>query len=328
MKTVLTGVFAALICLSGITSSTAADKPSQINIAYYKGWPTPNQFTQIKKGYDIALGIDVNWIPFSSGREMNAAMASGQIQIAYSQGHVPFVVGVTQGIELTMIGIAVAYPETDNCVVHRDAGISRANAKQLEGRKIATPIGNPTHFRLIKVLTHLGVDLNKVELVPTNDGAAAVEALRNGDVVMACTYGAPLRAMFELGDPLLTGAEQEKIGLKMFDVISVSTQFMNDQPEIVQAFMDVTEASNMQWKSNPGPMRAAIARAAEMELDAANNTLEDFHFPSAAEQETSDWMLDLVPDYTRDLAAFFVEHGQFEQALESYDPFITTRFLR
>ncbi len=84
----------------------------------------------------------------------------------------------------------------------------------------------------------------------------------------------------------------------------------------------------MQWKSNPGPMRAAIARAAEMELNAANMTLADFQFPSAAEQETPDWMEGLVLDYTRDLAAFFVEHGQLEQALESYDPFITTRFLR
>ena len=328
MKTVLTGALAALACLLVMMPGMAADKPSQISVAYYKGWPTPNQFTQIKKGYDIALGLKVNWIPFKNGREMNVAMASGQIQIAYSQGHVPFVAGVTQGIDLTMIGIAVAYPETDNCVVHRDAGITRANAKQLEGKKIATPIGNPTHFRLLKVLTHLGVDPNKVELVPTNDGAAAADALRNGDVVMACTYGSPLRTMFELGDPLLTGAEQEKIGLKMFDVISVSTQFMNDQPEIVQAFMDVTEASNMQWKSNPEPMRAAIARAAEMELNVAINTLADFHFPSAAEQETSAWMLDLVPDYTRDLAAFFVEYGQFEKALESYDQFITTRFLR
>ena len=323
MIKLLTGVVAVFVCLLSMTSAIAADKPSQISVAYFKGWPTPNQFAQIKNAYDLALGIEVNWIPFQSGIEMNAAMASGQVQIAYSHGHVPFVVAVTGGLDLTMVGIAVAYPDNDNCIVRSDAGISRANASQLEGMKVATPIGNPTHYRLLKVLAHLGVDASKVELVPTNDGAAAKAALQSGEVVMACAYGSHLRAMSELGSPLLSGAEQEKIGLKIFDIVSVPTQFLNQQPEIVQGFMDVTEASNAQWKLNPEPMRAAIARAAEMNLRVANQTLSEFQFPSAIEQRTEAWMSGLVLDYTRDIAAFFVEQGQLEESFDSYDDFIT-----
>ena len=47
MKKVLTGVVAVLVCLLSMTSAIAADKPSQINVAYFKGWPTPNLFAQI-----------------------------------------------------------------------------------------------------------------------------------------------------------------------------------------------------------------------------------------------------------------------------------------
>jgi ABC-type taurine transport system substrate-binding protein len=108
----------------------------------------------------------------------------------------------------------------------------------------------------------------------------------------------------------------------------VANSFIDEHPEIVQGFMDVVEASNEQWRKNPEPMRAAIARAAQMGVEGASRRLEAFRFPAAEEQKSDAWMGAVVPAYSKDLADFFVAQGQLVEALENYDRFITTRFLR
>ena len=319
------GLAAALLA-AGVHA--AAPKPAQISVGYFLQWPTPSQFSQMKKTYDSVLGLEVEWVSFANGNEMNAALADGRIQIAYAHGHVPFLVGVSNGLDLTMVGVAVGYSENDNCILRRDAGIGRAQIDRLQGRKVATPAGGVTHFRLLEMLRHLGVDPARVEIVATESASAAADALRRGEVVMACAYGNALRGMADLGEPLMTAAELEAIGLKVFDTITVATDFMNEHPEIVQAFMDVTEASNAQWRKNSNLMEAAIAKAAQMDPQSASETLAWFSFPSAAEQKSAAWLGATVPDYTRKVAEFFVAQGRLSKSLDNYDRFITTRFLR
>jgi taurine transport system substrate-binding protein len=322
-------LLAALFAFLAIQAvSAAGPKPTQITVAYLQQWPTPSQFAQAKQTFDYALDLKLNWVAFDNGEDMNAAMASGDVQIAYSQGLEPFIFGVTAGLDLNMVGIAVSYPENDNCIVRDDAGIPRATAVQLEGRKIATRVGSISHYRLLKVLAHLGVDPDRVEIVAMPDGAAAARALQQGEVTMACASGSALRSMTALGIPLLSGAAQEAIGLRLFDIVTVPTAFVEKHPEIVQAFVDVIGATNQQWRKNPDPMRAAIARAADMKQEASNLALQGFRFPSAEEQKSIAWMGGLVATYTRDIANFYVAQGRLDRSLDGYDSFITTEFLR
>ena len=124
----------------------AADKPDQVTVAYFLEWPTANQVAQVEQLYDKAMGVKVKWVAFPNGNEMTRAMKAGDVQIAYSQGLIPYVVAVSAGVPLQLVGVAVSYSENDNCVVHRDAGVSKYNAHHtLVGKTIATPIGNVTH---------------------------------------------------------------------------------------------------------------------------------------------------------------------------------------
>lgn len=305
-----------------------AHKPDRLAVGYFQQWPTPAQFSQEKKTFDSALGLGTDWIPFDSASDMRAAIAAGRVQIAYALGHVPFLVGVSTGLDMTMVGIAVGRPDSDNCIVHRDAAIARGNAGELEGRKVALETGKLTHYRMLKVLEHLRVDGAAVEIVAVDSGEDAAAALRAGEVVMACASGSALAAMAGLGQPLMSGAEQAEIGLELFDVVAVATDFMNQHPEIVQSFMDVIEATNQQWRVNPDPMRAAIARAARMEIEGSNRALSNFRFPGADEQKTDAWMGARVPAYSKEIADFLVAEGRLIKALGNYDSFVTTRFLR
>ena len=132
-------------------------------------------YAQAQQTLDAVLKLEVNWIPFQSGRQMAGALAAGDIQIAYALGHVPFLVALDSGSKLSMVGVAVSYPDDDNCILRADTGIDRASAAQLAGKTVALRPGSVSHFRMIKVLQHLGVDPLAVRILPVADGNAALQ---------------------------------------------------------------------------------------------------------------------------------------------------------
>ncbi len=300
--------------------------PDRVTVAFFNEWPAPNQIAQIEKSYDEALGVEVTWRAFGNGVEINEAMAAGEVDIAYAQGIVPWVVGVSSGQPFSLVGVAFSYSEADNCVVHADAGIDRSNAKELEGRKVATTIGNVTHYKLLRTLEHLDVDSNKVEIVEMN-GADAAEALERGEVAMACAFGGPLQRMKELGRELLTAQQQEAVGIRVFDVIVVSNEFADEHPEAVRKFMEVTEQANDAYRSDPERYDEHAARVAGMDLEAAQALLSTFEFPTAIEQKSDAWLGRSVDQFAQEVAQFFVAQGQMERALDSYAFAIDDSFL-
>ncbi|MEM7333936.1 MAG: ABC transporter substrate-binding protein [Chloroflexota bacterium] len=322
-KRIAIALMVGLLFLAGCSSEPELE---EITVAYFLEWPTPNQVAQLEETYDEVLGVEVNWVSFDTGVAMSAAMASGDVQIAYSQGLVPFANAVSTGLPIQMVGVAVSYAENDNCVAATSAGITADNATELEGQKVAVPIGTVAHYKMLREMEHLGVDSSTFELVNLSpgDGAAALE---RGDVTMACGWGGGLRRMLENGNILMTGAEMEEIGIKVFDVISVTDEFAENHPDIITAFLQVTEDANNAYKSDPSAGEDVIAQAAGMDVEASNATLANFSFPTKSEQLSADWLGGTVQNFTKEVADFFVAQGELDSALDSYDGVINTSFL-
>jgi len=264
-------------------SAGSAKALDEITVAYFLEWPSPNLAAKADGSFDEKMGLKVNWRAFGNGNEMSAAMASGDVQIAYSQGLVPFVVAVTKGLPLKLVSAAVSYAENDNCVVHKDAGITQENAKDLEGKKVATPIGNVTHYKLLRTLDHLEVDANAVNLLQMNPPEAAA-ALARGDVEMACGFGGALRRMMEFGDVLMSAGEQEAIGIRVFDIVSVTEEFATEHADLVTKFLQITEDANGAFKADAGAMLPAIAKESGQELADSEAMVGLFQFPTKDEQ--------------------------------------------
>jgi taurine transport system substrate-binding protein len=317
---------AAFLTMSGL--GFAQDKPEKITVAYFLEWPTPNQVAQVEDTYSRELGVPVEWRAFGNGNEMTQAMASGDVQIAYSQGLPSYVIAMTNGVPLKLVGIAVSYAAADNCVVRNDANITKENAKDLEGKKVATPIGNVTHYKLLRMLDHLGVDPKKVEMVQMN-GADAAVAFARGDVVMGCAFGQPMVRMLESdGHLLMTPEEQEAAGIHVFDVITATEEFAAEHPDLLKKFMEVTENANRAFAENPEQYYETISKAAGMDLEATKNMMGMFTFPTAEEQKSEAWMGGMLKDYTKQVADFFVEQGQLDKALDDYTSGIDTSYLQ
>ena len=301
----------------------------ELNVAYFLEWPTANQVAQAEKTYDEALGLTVNWIPFASGGDMAQAMESGDIDISYSQGLTPFANFVTGGSDLLLVGVAVSYADADNCVANPDLGITAANAAEtLTGQSVYTPLGNVTHFKLLKMLEHLGVDTSTVELIQSEGGPAAVAALDSGEVAMACAFGGAVNQMIANGGNLvMTGSEQEAIGIRVFDIISTPGSFAAEHPDVVTGFLQVTEDANVAYNADRAPFIDTIAEAAGMDRQATISLLDAFSFPEKDVQLSAAWLGGTVQQVMKDQMDFFVAQGEIASALSSYDAFVDTSFL-
>ena len=324
-------ILAGLLVLGLLAGACGEDEPEleELNVAYFLEWPTANQVAQIEETYDGELGLTVNWIPFASGGDMAQAMEAGDIDISYSQGLTPFANFVTGGSDLLLIGVAVAYADADNCVARSDLGVTKENAAQtLDGQSIYTPLGNVTHFKLLKMLEHLGVDLNSVELIQSEGGPAAVAALDSGNVAMACAFGGAVNQMIAAGGNLvMTGSEQEAIGIRVFDIISTTGAFAEEYPEVLTAFLQVTEDANRAYNENRDPYIDTIAQAAGMDRAATIALLDAFSFPEKDAQISAAWLGGTVQSVMKEQMDFFVAQGEIETALASYDEFVDTSFL-
>ena len=327
MKRLLAGVLA----IGLLAGACGEDEPEleELNVAYFLEWPMANQVAQIEEAYDEELGLTVNWIPFASGGDMAQAMEAGDIDISYSQGLTPFANFVTGGSDLLLIGVAVAYADADNCVARADLGVTQENAAQtLAGQSIYTPLGNVTHFKLLSMLDHLGVDLDSVELIQSEGGPAAVAALESGNVAMACAFGGAVNQMIAAGGNLvMTGSEQEAIGIRVFDIISTTGTFAEEHAAVLTAFLQVTEDANRAYNQNREPYIDTIARAAGMDREATIALLDAFSFPEKDTQLSAAWLGGTVQSVMKEQMDFFVAQGEIENSLASYDEFVDTSFL-
>ena len=316
---------AALAVLAG-TSANAAGHLSEITVAYFLEWPMPFQYGKVTGAYDEALGLKVNWVSFDTGTAMSAAMASGDVQIAVSQGVPPFVVATSAGQDLVVADVAVSYADNDNCVVKAELEIDAASAKELEGKKVGVPIGTAAHYGFLKQMDHFGVDVATMEIVDMAppDGAAA---FAQGNLDFVCGWGGALRRMMEHGNVLLTGAEKSDLGIKVFDVTSAPAGFAAEESELLSKFLKVTADMNAKWLTDSAEMLPVIAKDAGMDEGATADTMAAFVFPTVEQQLSADWLGGGTQTFLKEVADFFVEQGNIPSARDTYESAVDAGLL-
>ncbi len=276
----LTSIAAAVAVAS--TMATSVQAADQVNAAFFLEWATPNLIAKVDKAYDKAMGVDVNWVDFTTGTAMTEAMLAGDIDISYSQGLAPFVTAIQQGAPLKMVGIAVVY-EANDCFVKDGLGIDSSNASELEGKTVAVPLNTMADYAFRSYMSHLDVDISTMQIVDQAppDGA---KSLADGAVDMACLFGGVASAAgAEVGKPIMSSAQKVEAGIGSFDVISVTEKFATEEPELLKAFMDATEEANNAFKGTDAEYEK-LAGAAGMNVDATKTQISGFIMPSAKEQ--------------------------------------------
>ncbi len=282
MKSLIRTAAVATASAIAFVSPTTGQAKDTVNVAFFLQWATPNLVAKVDESYDDAMGVDVNWVDFTTGTAMTEAMLAGDIDISYSQGLAPFVTAIQQGAPLKMVGIAVVY-EANDCFVRNELGIDGSNVSELEGKTVAVPLNTMADFAFRSYMNHYGVDMSTMTIVDQAppDGA---KSLADGVVDMACVFGGvDTAAAAEVGTRIMDTQQKIDAGIGSFDVVTVTEKFATEHPELVRAFLEVTEEANSAWEGTDEQFKV-VAVASGMDLETTKSQVAGLIPPSAKDQ--------------------------------------------
>ena len=325
MKKIMTIILGSIVAFT-LSMSVAFSAANEVRIAFFLEWATPNQEAKVKKVFDDALGVPVKWTNFATGGEMTEAMLSGDIDISYSQGLTPFVNAVNAKAPIKLVDIAVLYGMGGTtCVVSNASGITKANAAQLEGKKVAVPLGTMADYVFRETMKAVGADASKitiVDMVP-EDGSAA---LQNGDVAAACLFGGKsIENALKAGTRMLTVDEAKAAGIAGIDITSVTNKFLKENEGMVRTFIEVTHEYNTKFNAGKSDMNV-ISKDAATDLATTTKQMGGFEFPDAATMK-SKYMNKggILMNYLSVMGKMFATSEN--PALKNYSKVVTTKYL-
>ena len=80
MKKIISFILGCFVALN-LSVSTANAAATEVRVAYFLEWPSPNLEDMMKKNFAKALGVPVKWTNFTNGGAMTDAMLAGDIDI-------------------------------------------------------------------------------------------------------------------------------------------------------------------------------------------------------------------------------------------------------
>ena len=314
------------IIISTLISLTISAEAKTVNVAYFLEWATPNQEAKVKKIYDKEMEAKVRWTNFATGTQMIEAMMAGDIDIAYSPGLTPFVNAVNAKAPVTMVGVAVLYQMGGTrCIVSNSSGITKANAKKLEGKKAAIPIGTMAEAVFKQVMSSLGVNYKRIKVIDMapKDGA---KALAKGDVAMTCLFGGKsIKKALKKGKNLLSPEEMFDVGIAGVDAILVANKFLKKNRNLVTKFIEVTNQANENYKNGKSDI-SIIAKDAGMSVAQTKKQMSGFSFPTPAEQQFYLSKNGMTTNYIKTLGDM-ISTSQ-NPALKNYSKVVDISFVR
>jgi len=324
MKKIISFILSSIVAFS-FSMSVANSAANEVRVAFFLEWPTPNQEDKVKDTFDKALGVPVKWTNFTNGGAMTDAMLAGDIDISYSQGLTPFVNAVNSKAPIKLVDVAMEYGMGGTtCVTSNASGITKANASQLEGKKVAVPLGTMAEYVFIESMKVVDADRSKMEIIQMDpeEGAAA---LISGDVVMACLFGGnSIKAALASGSRLLSVQEARDAGIQGIDITSVTDKFMKENPGMVRTFVEVSHEANARYRAGKSDI-GIIAKDAEMSVADTNDTMGGFKFLTPAETKKSMSEGGLLMKYLAGMGKTF---GTAENpTLKDYSKTVDTSFL-
>ncbi|HEY3276893.1 MAG TPA: NrtA/SsuA/CpmA family ABC transporter substrate-binding protein [Syntrophorhabdaceae bacterium] len=213
--------------------------PSQkVRFADGRSLTSAQLYVALEKGYFKGEGLEVTYLPFSSGKEALDAVIGGTADFA-TVSDFPLVSVMLKGTKIRIIATLTSTSAVTNIIGRKDRGIS--SAKDLKGKKIGVALGTNMEFILDTFLLFHRVPRDDVRLINVTPQGMA-DAFRKGEIDAAISWEPHLS---ELRDQLGTkgvvlSGEEQKIYKQTWDVVAME-DFVQKNPEtvkrVLRAFM-------------------------------------------------------------------------------------------
>jgi aliphatic sulfonates family ABC transporter substrate-binding protein len=147
---------------------------------------TPNWLLLVAKNMNLfeKVGLAPTYQKFVAGLPMIEAARNDQIDLG-DVGSVPFLIGLSRGVDWVMIGISDEGAYTEGLVARKNSGIN--SFADLKGKRIGCFTGSTAHFGLVMALRQTGIRPEQVEVVPLTP-ADQFAALMTNRIDVAMTW--------------------------------------------------------------------------------------------------------------------------------------------
>jgi taurine transport system substrate-binding protein len=287
MKTALISGAALTTGLPSRALLAAGKAPETIRVGFF----LETKPTMIAKGegwFDKLAGGKCAWTEAGSGAEINTAMASKSLDIGLAIGSSPTAAGISQKLPYELIGMVDNIGPAEDMIVRKAANIKKP--ADFKGKKVATPFGSTSHFRLLgflKVNNLTEKDVTVLDLKPD----AEVAAWTRGDIDAAYVWSpAKAKMLAAGGESFPTYKELDAKGYVIADLIVAGTEFGKTYPDAVTGFLHAYGNALAMWKAKPADAAAIVAKQAGVTPEVAKHDMEEYDFVTFDRQLTGDWL--------------------------------------
>lgn len=323
LKTLLLG---AILTLAATTQAVAQTK---VIIGHF-GDPAPYKSIVAEGRLEKATGWTIEWRQFSSGAEVNAAMASGGITIS-EIGSVPLSAGTSSGLDYQMISVGKAIDSSEALVTRNGAGIDKP--ADLKGKRIAVPIGSTAHFSLMGALKMYGMSEKDVTVVGMSP--AEIAAAWSQNAIDAAFVWYPVQAKIrENGKVMTTAGAVAKTGFPTFNGWVATNKFAAANRQGLINFLKVMNEVNGDYTKNKAAWNAdspkikAVAANVGITPAAAVAALEGASYPDGDINMSAAWMGGGAATTIKSTADFLKSVGRINAAADNYSKFVNPDFAK
>ena len=337
MTTIMTTRRAVLAGMGGLSALTLAGRmaraaaPGAVNVGFF----TETKPTMIAKGegwFDDAVKAKIAWTEMGSGAEINTAITAGSCDIGLATGSVATAAAIAQGLPLQLIGMVDNIGPAEELVVRTSAGLK--TPADFKGKKLATPFGSTSHFRLLGFLKTNGLTQRDVTVLDMKP-AAIDAAWSRGEIDGAYVWSpAKAKLLAAGGERYKTWDVLEKAGYVIADLIVVRTAFAQSYPDAVSAFLGAYGKARDMYRQKPDAAADIVAKQAGVSAAVAAADLKEYDFVSLKDQLTPRWLGEpgkagKFAETLKSTADFLVEQKSIKSApaLDAFQKAIHTEFL-
>lgn len=209
-----------------------------------------------EKGFFEGIEVDIKRIDDTAARR--AALTSGNTHASVDIVD-SFTNAAAAGLPAKVVLKLDDSMGGDGIVAKNDIG----SIAELEGRSVAYPEGQPSHFFLLALLEQAGIAPGDIESKPMEADQAGA-AFVSGSVDAAVTWEPWLTKASSLPDGKVLTTSRETPGL-IVDVFTVRSDYLEAHPDVVEAFAKGWFQAVEFYRSNPTEAIPIMAKALDLE---------------------------------------------------------------
>jgi ABC-type nitrate/sulfonate/bicarbonate transport system substrate-binding protein len=313
------GSLAAALAGPGLAGGPAAAQGRPIVVGYQE---QPDWLMFVARDYKLfeKAGLSPTFVKFDAGPPMIEAVRQGSLNLA-SVGSMAFLIGLSQGLDWTMIGINPEGAYSQGLVARKDSNIRTPT--DLRGKRVGLFMGATAQIGLLMMLRQHGLRSTQVTLIHMAPEEQLM-ALQKGDIHAAMVWEPWMHRMIRVAPARIVETEGNLGIYTNVDCYSVRRDWLRANRETGLRFLRALLAANDMVSRNHRIAYSAWAREVGLKESLAETIYDSVPPPLIYEWTNPRYTYSLVrggPLYQRldFLANYMLGEGLIKQPVELDD---------